>query len=209
MPWPVVEGIPEEVIPKFLPPSQCLYLAAAVADVLPLLPGLCNLDGAQDAGDVDDGSSAAAHLTLPCGLSCLLQQGQESLQGMGSQASPSSSSLFPVFGAGVACVLCPHLACLQGPDGVGGVDEAHVLCCLSGQGAATSGAGVVNQEVEASTSHLLLHLPNCCLDAVGVCHICKGTGGFRDRLVATTRARCYKTWQEATPSHGASSWSHQ
>lgn len=98
--------------------------------------------------------------------------------------SPSSPSQFPVFGAGVA--LRAHLARLQGPDGVGGVDEAHVLRCLGGQGAAACGARVVDQEVEASTSHLLPHLPDCCLDAVGVCHICTGTGGFGDGLVAAT-----------------------
>lgn len=78
--------------------------------------------------------------------------------------------------------LWPHLACLQGPDGVGGVDEGHVLRRLSGQRAAARGADIVDQEVEAGASHLLPHLPDRCLDAVGICHVCKGTGQLGDRL---------------------------
>lgn len=67
--------------PGASPFSRWLYLAAAVADVLPLPPGLSRCDGAQDAGDVDNGSSAATHPALCFGLGCLLQQGQECLQG--------------------------------------------------------------------------------------------------------------------------------
>lgn len=114
-------------------------------------------------------------------------RGRNACRGTGSQTLPSSSSPLPPprpspprFGV-VGC-MWSHLACLQGPDGVGGVDEGHVLRRLGGQCAAACGASVVDQEVEASASHLLLHLPDCCLDAVGVCHICTGTGGLGDRL---------------------------
>lgn len=96
---------PRRSPPSYSPCSWQRYLAAAVAEVLPLLPGLCRLDGAQGAGDVDDGRSAAAQPILPFGLGRLLQQGQECLQRDGRSAITILFLFPPSSWGGGACGL--------------------------------------------------------------------------------------------------------
>lgn len=168
--------------------SPRTYLAAAVGHVLPLIPCLHHLDGAQDAGDVDDGRPATAQPLPTVCLCSLLQQGHERLRG----TDITTPSPVPIL-RGEGCTWS-YLAGLQGPDGVGGVDEGHVLSGLSGQHAVAPGPGAVDQEVEARTTQLLPHPAHRSLDAAGVRHICVGHG---DMLGAVLDAGCF----EVAPGH--------